>query len=463
MNKNDTIAAISTAQGEAGIGIVRLSGPQAISIVEGLWSSADGRQLSDMSGYRMTYGRLVDPDKSEEIDEALVSVMRAPKSYTREDVVEINCHGGPIPLKRTLEVVLRAGARLAEPGEFTKRAFLNGRIDLAQAEAVIDTIRARTDRASRLAVRQLEGGLSKTVTSIREALLQAQARLEAAVDFSDEDIEELSRGKLRKDLGKCAERLEKLVATANDGEILRNGVRLTIVGRPNVGKSSLLNMLLKRDRAIVTSVPGTTRDIIEETVSIQGVPFVVADTAGIREEAEEIEAIGMALSHKSIDAADLVLVVLDASQGALPEDLAILERAKGRPTVAVVNKVDLVSAEEAKTIVDGLAAPGWLVVLASALTGEGLGHMEDAFVDAVFSGRVCATEDILVSNARHAEALRRALTSVRQAASALGDGLSEEFASAEIRDALAALGEITGTSVGDEILKTIFAEFCIGK
>ncbi|MFA5867006.1 MAG: tRNA uridine-5-carboxymethylaminomethyl(34) synthesis GTPase MnmE [Actinomycetota bacterium] len=462
MKVSDTIAAIATAQGEAGIGIVRLSGPKAIAIADSVWLSTDGKRLRDRVGYKMSYGRIIDR-AGEEIDEALASVMKAPKSYTREDVVEINCHGGPAPLRRALEAVLEAGARLAEPGEFTKRAFINGRIDLAQAEAVIDTIRARTDKAARLAVRQLEGGLSETVTSISRALLDTRACLEAAVDFSDEDIEPPLRGKLRKDAEKCAERIAKLIATAHDGEILRNGVRLVIVGRPNVGKSSLLNALLKRDRAIVTSVPGTTRDIIEETVSINGVPFVVADTAGIRDETDEVEAIGVALSHKSLAAADLILVVVDASQGALPEDHTILKGTSGKPTIVAVNKNDLASAKHVEATAKSVSAPGRIVVRVSAATGEGVERLEAAFGEAVFSGRVLSTDDILVSNARHADALRRALTSVRRAVSEIREGLSEEFASAEIRDALAALGEITGTSVDDEVLNRIFAEFCIGK
>ncbi len=463
MKERETIAAISTAQGEAGIGIVRLSGPQAIAIADRTWAAADGEPLRDLPGYKMSYGKIVDPIEGGAIDEAIASVMRAPKSYTREDVVEINCHGGPAPLRRGLEAVLAAGARLAEPGEFTKRAFLNGRIDLAQAEAVIDTIRARTDRAARLALRQLEGELSKQVASISRDLLSALTHLEATVDFSDEDIEPSSRGKVRKVFGKCAEGIEKLIATAGDGEILRNGVRLVIVGRPNVGKSSLLNALLKRDRAIVTSVPGTTRDIIEETVSIKGVPFVVADTAGIREETDEVEAIGVALSHKSLAAADLVLVVIDASQGALPEDLTILKGAAERPAVVAINKTDLVSEKKADEIAASLASEGRIVVGVSAATGEGVAKLEDAFGESVFSGRVLSTEDILVSNARHAAALRRALASVRRADSALCDGLSEEFASAETKDALSTLGEITGASVDEEVLNRIFAEFCIGK
>ncbi len=463
MEQTETIVAISTAQGEAGIGIVRLSGPEAIDIADRVWQAADGKQLKALPGYKLSYGKIVDPDGGGVIDEAIVSVMRSPKSYTREDVVEINCHGGPAPLRRTLEATLTAGAKLAEPGEFTKRAFLKGRIDLAQAEAVIDTIRARTDRAARLATRQLEGELSRTVASISSSLFDALAQLEAAVDFSDEDIEPSPRGKIQETAEKCAESIEKLIATAGDGEILRNGVRLTIAGRPNVGKSSLLNALLKRDRAIVTSVPGTTRDVIEETVSIKGVPFIVADTAGIRNETDEVEAIGVALSHKSMAAADLVLVVVDATQGALPEDLTILKRASGRPTVVAINKTDLVADKDAEAIAASLSPEGRIVVLVSAVTGEGIENLESAFGEAVFSGRVLAADDILVSNARHTDALRRALTSVRRADSALTEGLSEEFASAEIRGALAALGEITGASVDDEVLNRIFADFCIGK
>jgi tRNA modification GTPase len=462
MDTRETIAAIATAQGEGGIGIVRLSGPEAVAIADALWRDANGKSLSELADRRLAHGRAYDAG-GDAIDEVLISVMRAPKSYTREDVVEINCHGGPAPLLRVLEEVLAAGARMAEPGEFTRRAFINGRIDLAQAEAVIDTIRARTDRAARLAVRQLEGGLSREVASLGDELTAKMAHLEAAVDFSDEDIELISREKLRKDIEKCAERIEKLIATAADGEILRNGVRLTIVGRPNVGKSSILNALLKRERAIVTSVPGTTRDIIEETVNIKGVPFVVADTAGIRDGADEVEAMGVALSHKSLEAADLVVVVVDASQGMCLEDHTILDRIADRPSVVAVNKVDLIPDADLEAATAAFSSSGRIAIAVSAKTGKGLDVLKNAFAAAVFSGRVLSTDNILVSNARHADALRRALASVSRAAAAIADGLSEEFASAEIRDALEALGEISGASVGEDVLDRIFAEFCIGK
>lgn len=462
MKTRETIAAIATGQGEGGIGIVRLSGPAAIAIAEKLWQGIDGKSLLKQASHRIAYGRVC-AASGEEIDEALVSVMRAPKSYTREDVVEINCHGGPVPLRRILAEVLASGARLAEPGEFTRRAFLNGRIDLSQAEAVIDTIRARTDRAARLALIQLAGGLSQEVASISDALLTQLSHLEAAVDYSDEDIVVPDRVKTRESIEKTAERIEKLLAWANEGELVRAGIRLAIVGRPNVGKSSLLNALLKRERAIVTAQAGTTRDVIEESLSLKGVPFVLADTAGIRDGRNEAETLGVALSRRLLAEADLVAAVVDISQGILEEDRTILRAAEGKPLIVAANKADLVGTKKAQKRVRDICDEGWTCVSVSAKTGEGIEGLEDALVESVFAGGIPATEDMLVSNARHTDALKRALASVSRAADTIRDGLSEEFASAEIRDGLEALGEIGGISVGEEILDRIFSEFCIGK
>lgn len=463
IDNQDTIAAISTAQGEGAIGIVRLSGTRAIEIANTIWRSGRTRGIEWMDGYTMVYGHVVDPRSGEEVDEAILSVMRAPRSFTREDVVEISCHGGPLPLMLTLELVLEAGARIAEPGEYTKRAFLNGRIDLAQAEAVIDVIRAQTDRASNLAVRQLAGGLSAETAFINDKLLTTLAHLEAAVDFSDEDVNVAPRDSMRKACEKCAKRIDTLLESSHDGELIRAGVRLSIVGRPNVGKSSLLNALLERERAIVTSIPGTTRDVLEESVSIRGVPFVLADTAGIRASDNEAETIGVARSHRSLSDADIVLCVIDAADGIRPEDLSILEGASGKTTMVALNKIDLVNPDRIASIRAQWPDDQIRVVSVSALTGKGITNMKEEFVKAAFSGQIPATNEILVSNARHTDALRRALTSVRRAVTAIADGLSEEFASAEIRDAINAIGEITGTSVSEDVLERIFSEFCIGK
>ncbi|MFH1737271.1 MAG: tRNA uridine-5-carboxymethylaminomethyl(34) synthesis GTPase MnmE [Actinomycetota bacterium] len=459
---DDTIAAVATPVGEGGIGIVRLSGPRAIAIAERVFRPQGARRPAKTAGFQMAYGKVVEPASGDEIDEVVLSVMRAPRSYTREDVVEINCHGGPTPLYRTLETVLESGARLAEPGEFTRRAFLNGRIDLARAEAVIDLIRARTDRSSRLAVHQLAGGLSNTVRDITERARAYRAQLEAAVDFSDEDIATTPLREIRQGSEKLAKRVAKLIASSHDGQLLRDGVRLAIVGRPNVGKSSLLNALLNRERAIVTSIPGTTRDVIEETLSIDGAAFVLTDTAGIHESPDEVEAIGVSLSRRSLVEADIVLAVIDASAGLTDEDRTIIYSVGARPLIVVANKSDLLAKAGFSLCGENLPENIRCLVV-SALNGEGIEELRSAILDTTFTGHLPATDDLMVANARHAEALKRALDSLKRSVTELKKGMSEEFASAELKDAIDALGEITGESVAPEVLDRIFAEFCIGK
>lgn len=450
---DDTIAAIATAQGAGGISIIRISGPDAINIAAKVFVPKNRRPAADMAGYTMAYGAICEPGTGLEIDEGILSVMRAPRSYTKEDVAEINCHGGPIAAGRTLEVVLVAGARLAEPGEFTKRAFINGRIDLAQAEAVIDVIRARTDRASRMAMRQLEGVLSSAVGEIEAELLAALAQTEAAVDFSDEDIYIESRDAVMKSVDRVAKKVDRLLEGSREGEIVRSGVRLAIVGRPNVGKSSLLNALLQRDRAIVTSIPGTTRDTLEEALSISGIAFVVVDTAGIRHSDDEAETRGVALAMKSIREADIVLCVIDATAEATAEDRAIMDLAETKPRIVAANKCDLLS---------GVASQAGHVFV-SATERIGLEGLKRACFAAALSGAAGGSEDALVSNTRHVAALRETSRLLAGATEALRLNLSEEFASSEIRGALEALGEISGRSVSDDLLDAIFASFCIGK
>lgn len=459
---NDTIAAISTAQGEGGIGIVRLSGPAAVSIAASVFAAHQGQPLANRPAFSLSYGSVVDPANGEKVDEAIVGVMRAPRSYTREDVAEINVHGGAEPLRRALDLVLAAGARLAEPGEFTRRAFENGRLDLAQAEAVIDVIRARTKRASDIAARQLSGELSARLARIEASLADALALLEASVDFSDEDLSLPPRENVLTYLDNAATDIDKLLSGAGEGELVRSGVRLAIVGKPNVGKSSLLNALLNRERAIVTAVPGTTRDTLEETIAIDGIPFVVTDTAGIRDTDDAIESHGVERSRQSLAGADVAAVIVDASAGISIEDAGVIEEAGGCPVLVAANKSDLLC-RRGETRGRELVPPGIPVVFVSAKTGEGVSEFRQACRALVLGARIDATNEVMISSARQADALRRAAAALARARDALASGLSEEFAAGEIYGALDCVGEITGRTVSSEILDRIFERFCIGK
>ena len=442
----DTIAAISTPLGEGGIGIVRLSGARARSITQAVF----GGQLADR---RLSYGHIVDPDRKEVVDEVLVSYMAAPHTYTREDVVEINCHGGPMPLQRILQLVLGCGARLANPGEFTLRAFLNGRIDLAQAESVLDIVRSRTQASLRLAQQGLRGRLSADVRSIRSRLLSALAYLTARVDFPEDEIEPQD---VSVTLNEALTELRRLLATADAGMVYRQGVRTAIVGRPNVGKSSLLNRLLREDRAIVAAVPGTTRDVIEEGVNLGGVPFVLLDTAGITDSRDPVERLGVERSRRAIGQADLVLPVIDVSEPVSEADRQILGLIGEKPALVAANKCDL----PVRATLEGMR---WPVVLLSALTGVGLPRLEEAMVTLALGGKVVASDALLVSNPRHKDAMERAERGVSQALAGLASGVPDDFATIELTAALDALGEITGETVSDALLETIFSRFCIGK
>jgi tRNA modification GTPase len=338
---DDTISAVATATGEGGIGIIRISGVQAIVIANKIFRGAKGKIAEEVASYHAAYGQVIDPATGTAVDECLLLVMRAPNSYTRENVVELQCHGGVVPLRRVLELTTQNGARLAEPGEFTRRAFLNGRLDLAQAEAVIDVIRARTDASLRMAVGHLSGALSKKIKEIRHDLLALIAQLEAAIDFPEDDIEELTTAEVRAGSARVLDELSKLLATAQTGRILREGLKTVIIGRPNVGKSSLLNALLREKRAIVTDIPGTTRDVIEEFVNIKGIPLKIVDTAGIRETDDVVEKIGVEKARELVNSADLILVLLDASEALTQEDQEILAMISERPAMVLVNKTDL--------------------------------------------------------------------------------------------------------------------------
>lgn len=456
----DTIAAISTPLGEGGIGIVRLSGADAISLVDQVFVSPRGRDLASARNWSLNYGWIVDK-QGEKIDEVIVSVMRAPHSYTTEDVVEINCHGGLIPLQGILERVLELGARLAEPGEFTKRAFLHGRLDLSQAEAVIDVIRAKTDRGHRLAMRQLEGGLSQAIREMRSDLVGLLAAIEAGIDFPDE-VGDMEPEAVRQVIDDVSGEIAKMLATADTGRLLREGIDTAIVGKPNVGKSSLLNRLVRENRAIVTDVPGTTRDVIEEIVNIRGFPFVIRDTAGIRHTEDVVEKIGVERAITLMEGADLVLCVVDGSSPIEDDDISLLQQVQGKTAVLVVNKLDIGSAESDERYREIL--PDVPIVRISAETGEGLQELEETIVNQVVQGGMDLTGDsLVVTRARHKQALKEAAASLEAARNTLEMGLPQDLVAVDIRGAAESLGEVTGDTVRDEVIDRIFADFCIGK
>ncbi|MFQ6057254.1 MAG: tRNA uridine-5-carboxymethylaminomethyl(34) synthesis GTPase MnmE [Anaerolineae bacterium] len=450
---DDTIAAISTPLGEGGIGIVRLSGREALPILRQLFRGVRGDGV--LASRHLYYGHIVDPASGEAVDEVLVSYMRAPYTYTRQDVVEINAHGGIVPLRRILELTLRHGARLASPGEFTVRAFLNGRLDLAQAEAVLDIVQAKTEAGLRVAVDQLGGRLSQEVQAVRAQLVDVLAYLEATIDFPEDEVPPQD---IAPALGRARARIEGLLAHADQGIIYRQGIRAAIVGRPNVGKSTLLNALLRTERAIVTPLPGTTRDTLEETMNLRGVPLVLVDTAGIAATEDLVERLGVERSREALRRADLALLVVDGSEPLTEADREIAGLVGQRSAILVINKTDL---PQALTSLDLL--PDAPRVRISALTGEGLETLEEAMVEAVFSGRVVASDEPLVSNPRHKVLLQRALEHVASAQEAHGRGLPADFIAIDLTAAVNALGEITGETVSGDLLEAIFSHFCVGK
>lgn len=466
----DTIAAISTSVGEAGIGVVRVSGKDAVPVLRRVFRKGRGGPCSPalslpmvegdspFESHRMYYGRVLDPKTLEVIDEAMAVCMLAPHSYTKEDVVEIHCHGGPVPLQRVLLAALQAGTRMALPGEFTLRAYLNGRIDLAQAESVADIIRSRTDSGLSLALKGLSGQLSHQVQDIRRRLLRQLAYLEATIDFSEDDIPEED---VENPLDSCLETVRRLMSTADQGIISKQGLRVAIVGRPNVGKSSLLNALLKSDRAIVTEIAGTTRDTLEEVANFSGIPVCLVDTAGIAESDDLVERLGVERSRRAIEEADLCLMVVDGSTPLQPVDSEIAVTISGRATVVVANKSDLpraIPSEELETLAAG--AP---VVSASVVSGVGLESIQQEVLKLVFSGRVAPNDELLVSNPRHKEILGRVEAHLGDALASFRSGLPADCTTSDLRSAVDALGEITGETATEDLLETIFSNFCIGK
>lgn len=464
--KTDTICSISTPLGMGGIGIVRMSGPRAISIVGDLFVHPSGKNLPDEKGYAIRYGRLLEPATATVVDEVLLTVMRAPKTYTREDVVEINCHSGPVILRKILMLLTSRGARLAEPGEFTRRAFLNGRIDLAQAESVMSLISAKTDMALRAALRHLGGELTAKIEAIKSRVVHLLSEVEASIDFPEEELDLIAPQQVLEEAERLIGELTELIRSSEEGRVLTEGVAAAIVGKANVGKSSLLNRLLMEDRAIVTPIPGTTRDVIEATANIDGIPLRILDTAGIRASLDPVEQEGIRRSRKSIERADLVIMVGDVSRPPDDEDLGIARLLNGKDTILVLNKKDLMKSLEIekwiKSDLYGLIRPKYHINT-SLIHDKDVNELKMAISGLVLNGKGGFSESLIVTSVRHARALASARAALERVCDTARQGLSEEFLSVDLRDALFGLGEITGETTTEEILDEIFRSFCVGK
>ncbi|CAM3806880.1 tRNA uridine-5-carboxymethylaminomethyl(34) synthesis GTPase MnmE [Alkalicoccus chagannorensis] len=457
--ETDTIAAISTPMGEGAIGIVRISGPKAIETADQLY---DGRiRLADADSHTIHYGHLREPESGDTMEEAMVSVLRAPRTYTKEDIVEINCHGGLTSVNRVLQLVLTHGPRLAEPGEFTKRAFLNGRIDLSQAEAVMDLIRAKTDRAMNVAMNQVEGKLSTRVQTLRQTLLETVAHVEVNIDYPEYDAEEMTLEVIREKGGEVAASIDGLLTTAHQGKILREGLATVILGRPNVGKSSLLNSLVHEEKAIVTDVPGTTRDVVEEYVNVRGVPLKLLDTAGIRETEDIVERLGVQRSREVVKDAELALLVLNYNEAVSGADEELFQLIQDQDAIIIVNKTDLdqqINLERVREL-----AGGNPVITTSLLKDEGVDELEEAIRCLFFGGDMDAGDMSYVSNSRHIALLEQAKRAVNEALEAADSGMPVDMVQIDITRAWEILGEVIGESVQESLIDQLFSQFCLGK
>ncbi|MES9682137.1 tRNA uridine-5-carboxymethylaminomethyl(34) synthesis GTPase MnmE [Gottfriedia acidiceleris] len=455
----DTITAISTPKGEGAIAIVRLSGDEAVQIANKLFKEKD---LNIVDSHTIHYGHLVDPSSGNTVEEVMVSILRAPKTFTREDVVEINCHGGIFSVNKVLELVLSQGARLAEPGEFTKRAFLNGRIDLSQAEAVMDLIRSKTDRAMAIAMNQVEGRLSKLVNSLRQTLLEILAHIEVNIDYPEyDDVEEMTNTVLIEKAKTVRVEIQKLLETSKQGKILREGLSTVIIGRPNVGKSSLLNTLVQESKAIVTDIPGTTRDVIEEYVNVKGVPLRLIDTAGIRETKDVVEAIGVERSKKVLNLADLVLFVLNNNEQLSEEDRKLFAEMSGKDVIVIINKTDLsqkLDLNEVKALVGNAT-----IVTTSLKEEKGIDDLEKAIANLYFEGQIEAQDLTYLSNARHIALLKQSEQTINDAIEAMKNGMPIDLVQIDLTRAWELLGEIVGDTVQESLINQLFSQFCLGK
>jgi tRNA modification GTPase len=480
INLNDTIAAIATPIGESGIGIVRISGKDALPIANKIFFSKDGKRPSEFKAYTVHYGWIIKSHAScvmrhasklqdtrhktqdtrqNIVDEVILTVMRSPRSYTKEDVVEINCHGGIVAMRAVLDLVLASGCRLAEPGEFTKRAFLNGRIDLAQAEAVLDIIRAKTDSALKIGTEQLRGALSSQINNLRKTLLDSLALLEANIDFPEEEIGSVNLQQIQEKLSTVNSQLKNILDTSRHGRVLREGMQVVICGRPNVGKSSLLNALLRQERSIVTPVAGTTRDTIEEIIDIRGIPIRIVDTAGIIEPRDLVEKKAVLRSRKQIDLANLIILVFDGSKRLTKEDEVLMKRLNKKPVLAIINKIDLMQKIDRQK----LAKKFTRLIEVSAKKLKNINLLEEEVANLVYEGKVRDDEPVLVSNFRHIESLKKAQKLIEEGVDSLDNKLPAEFVAQDLKDALLCLDAILGKEFSEDLLDRIFNEFCIGK
>ena len=456
MREFDTICGIATPIGEGGVSIIRISGSKSLDIISKIFVSKNNIDLKQMKTYTMRYGHIIELESKDVIDEVIISYMKGPHSYTTEDIIEINCHGGVISTNSVMNQVIKAGARVAEPGEFTKRAFLNGRIDLSQAEAVIDIIKAKTDLSMKSALMQSGGALSKQIKEIRQYLLNTLALIEYGVDFTedDEDIDDTLVLRVKDGIKTTILKVKELLKGADEGKIIRDGLNLVIIGKPNVGKSSLLNVLLKEKRAIVTDIPGTTRDIIEEYLNIDGIPIKITDTAGIRETEDTVEKIGVERSREKIEEADLIILILDSSRELEEEDKEIINTIKDKNHIVLLNKTDL-DRKIADIDLDNQ-------INISAKTGYGIDELKNKIKELFFSGDI-NSESLIVSNVRHKQALYRSLENCEVALDRVNANEFLDLISIYVTSAMKALGEITGDELEEDVLNKIFSEFCVGK
>ncbi|WP_412989314.1 tRNA uridine-5-carboxymethylaminomethyl(34) synthesis GTPase MnmE [Pediococcus siamensis] len=455
----DTIAAISTPPGEGGISIVRISGNEALDVASRIFK---GKDLHKVKSHTINYGHIVDPKTGSTVDEVMVSVMLAPKTYTCEDVVEINCHGGIVPTNDILQLLLSHGARMAKPGEFTERAFLNGRVDLSQAEAVMDLIRAKTDRSMKVALNQLDGDLSHLIKRLRQDILDVLAQVEVNIDYPEyDDVETMTSKLLREKAIELKAQIKQLLLTAQEGKILRDGLATAIVGHPNVGKSSLLNRMLHEDKAIVTDVAGTTRDVLEEYVNVRGVPLKLVDTAGIRETNDKVEKIGVERSRKALQTADLVLLVLDSSQPLSDEDQQLIQATDEAKRIIILNKTDLPMALDTDELFNSVSEDE--VIRTSATKGAGLDDLKEKIAKLFFGGIESSQNNVIVTNARHIGLLNQAQGALDAVLQGLDDGMPVDLVQIDMTRCWEFLGEITGDSYQDELLDQLFSQFCLGK
>ncbi|MGZ9466846.1 tRNA uridine-5-carboxymethylaminomethyl(34) synthesis GTPase MnmE [Staphylococcus epidermidis] len=456
----DTITSISTPMGEGAIGIVRLSGPQAIEIGDILYKGK--KTLSEVETHTINYGHIIDPETDETVEEVMVSVLRAPKTFTREDIIEINCHGGILTINRILELTMTYGARMAEPGEYTKRAFLNGRIDLSQAEAVMDFIRSKTDRASKVAMNQIEGRLSDLIKKQRQSILEILAQVEVNIDYPEyDDVEDATTDFLLEQSKRIKEEINRLLETGAQGKIMREGLSTVIVGRPNVGKSSMLNNLIQDNKAIVTEVAGTTRDVLEEYVNVRGVPLRLVDTAGIRDTEDIVEKIGVERSRKALSEADLILFVLNNNEPLTEDDQTLFEVIKNEDVIVIINKTDLeqrLDVSELREMIGDMP-----LIQTSMLKQEGIDELEIQIKDLFFGGEVQNQDMTYVSNSRHISLLKQARQSIQDAIDAAESGIPMDMVQIDLTRTWEILGEIIGESASDELIDQLFSQFCLGK